>query len=857
MIRLEGRGDYIEDSICGHCKDSTPTIRCTDCFLPELHCPSCTGWNGHYFEQISLKTLGLRIQLGHPFNDDFIIIDTTGIHEVALDFCACGTMQTHVKQLLRARLFPATITEPKTAATFNVLEQYHKLSFESKASAFEFYHGLACLSDNDHYATFLCVVHKWRILKLLKHFARGHCPDGVETTEPGQCAVLCPACPQPGKNLPEDWKDSPPDKCDNVDPRISKGWSYFIEEKAYKTYLDDHKGRNQECSTCASHNAMNMANTKKAGGLAAIGVGTVDCARHNMKLQNAVGDLQKGKNYVSFISSGYCLTTLFRYINMDYLFFSAMSHHDVVVLNISYDIACQWSKHLWSRMLTLPSDFHLDYDSKAITFLVPKFHLPAHIEQCQIDFSFNLSRYVGRTDGEAPEHGWANINPIASSMKEMGPGSRRDTLDDHFGDWNWKHCTQLGRLIARKLAHTIEQKAEHQRELIELESCLQVEDTSQWRNEVEAWEQDRSQTNPFQVRVTPETQATVQLELACIEATELESGTNISLHTDVSPSVLISSGIDLEEQQYIAALGVHATDNQLAKIQQHINSLRRKIESWQDIQLLYLPFVSLLHASEEPCSPSNSTPVEALQLWLPSAIGPDTRCAAQLRIFEWKLCYAQANDALKDIRNLLCLRSHLYKFKDSNIVGQAANTRARSTINKADAKVNMAAERYEAARAALASLALILNEDRTWKEIFKPLNRSKDLKALKDMWEKETEGTQHLSLALFIEDALIFTLFSALHIKWCKARARAMRWDEEVNLLKEEQRRVVAFLDWQADWWWSQRERHDLEYLDDTLREGLATYAERQASLRQQLSTHFQILWTPPTLPTPSAGTTT
>ena len=30
-------------------------------------------------------------------------------------------------------------------------------------------------------------------------------------------------------------------------------------------------------------------------GLAATGVGTVDCARHNMKLPNAVGDLQKGE----------------------------------------------------------------------------------------------------------------------------------------------------------------------------------------------------------------------------------------------------------------------------------------------------------------------------------------------------------------------------------------------------------------------------------------------------------------------------------------------------------------------------------------------------------------------------------
>ena len=130
---------------------------------------------------------------------------------------------------------------------------------------------------------------------------------------------------------------------------------------------------------------------------------------------------------------------------MDYLFFSVMRHHDAIVLNISYDIACQWSKHLWSRMLSLPSALHMDHASKNVVFLVPKFHLPAHIEQCQVDFSFNLLRNVGQTDGEAPEHGWANMNPIASSTKEMGPGSRRDTLDDHFGDWNWKRCTQLGK----------------------------------------------------------------------------------------------------------------------------------------------------------------------------------------------------------------------------------------------------------------------------------------------------------------------------------------------------------------------------------------------------------------------------
>ncbi|KAG2068191.1 hypothetical protein BDR04DRAFT_1158166 [Suillus decipiens] len=204
------------------------------------------------------------------------------------------------------------------------------------------------------------------------------------------------------------------------------------------------------------------------------------------------------------------------------------------------------------------------------------------------------------------------------------------------------------------------------------------------------------------------TQATVQSELAHVEAAELESSTNISPHADVSPSILISSEIDLEDQQQclsleIAALSVYATDTQLTK-------------------LLYMLFVSLLHTSEEPCSPTKSTPVEAFQLWLPSVVSPNMQCAAQLHTLEWKLRYAQANNALKDICNLLHLRSHLYKFKDSSIVGQAANTHTRSTINKADAKVNMATKCYKVARAVLANLAPILNEDQTWIEVFKQLN---------------------------------------------------------------------------------------------------------------------------------------
>lgn len=44
---------------------------------------------------------------------------------------------------------------------------------------------------------------------MLKRAGRGHDPEGVDATQPGDCAVKCPACPHPGRNLPAGWEDAP------------------------------------------------------------------------------------------------------------------------------------------------------------------------------------------------------------------------------------------------------------------------------------------------------------------------------------------------------------------------------------------------------------------------------------------------------------------------------------------------------------------------------------------------------------------------------------------------------------------------------------------------------------------------
>ncbi|KAG0696153.1 hypothetical protein DFH29DRAFT_984710 [Suillus ampliporus] len=839
LTNAGGRGDYIHDTVCRSCDSGTPHFRCRDCFSTELCCHSCVvalhaknpahriqEWTGFYFAPISLKKLGLCVQLGHPagehcllpqraFNNDFTLIDTNGIHEIGLDFCGCEAAERHTKQLLRTAWFPATSTDPRTAATFRILEQYHLLSFESKASGYEFYHSLARLTDNtglqprkDRYEAFMRIVREWRHLKMLKRAGRGYDPAGVENTESGECAMLCPACPQPGRNLPENWDKAPKEtrwlyglflaidtnfrlkrrmvSKDSADPGLGRGWAYFVEETAYKKFIRSHGGMLQQKSTCSSHNAVNMADTTTSQGLAATGVGTIDCVRHNMKLPNGVGDLQKGE----------------RYTNMDFLFFSTLRRRGVNTLNISYNIACQWHKNLWERMSAMPSELHLDHATKFIRFFVPKFHLPAHILKC-----------------------WSNINPVASSTKEMGPGSRRDTLNDHFGDWNWKKVVGLSTTLLRKMNEAKEEREAHWIAFDELNEALKLEATGPWKIEIEHWEDnpnDSSVTNPFEAKVISITQATVRLKLAQLEAAELQQGTDVSMHADVSPSIFIASGIDLENEQRrlkvdIRKQGLHATDTQMGAVQRLRNALQRKIDTWKRIQTLYTPAVQLLESRVE--SPSNSTSdmikPEDSQLWLPSALcSKPILCNARLLATKWELRYAQAGDALEEIRQCLRLRDYI------------ANTRAQNALSCIEARATAAAEKYRAAHTALSSLAHVLQKV-GWDHKYKVLERKSDIRGMSVPRRGESKGQRQLSWIWLVEGV--------------GDDEDEVVQDKEVELLQEEMRRVTCYLRWHATWWNKKIVECTLGTAADN--EDLSAYACRQAQLRDNLTNCFEKKW--------------
>ncbi|KAG1724893.1 uncharacterized protein EDB91DRAFT_1087320 [Suillus paluster] len=677
-------------------------------------------WTGVFFQVVSLKALSLRIQLGHPvgqhcilprqvFNSKFVLIDTNGIHEVRLDFCGCETSNSHVRQLLRHGWFPSTSTDPRTAATFRLLRHFQLLSFESKASAYEFYHSL------DRYNAFLRMVREWRHLKMLKHFGRGHEEGGVNGTSQ--------ACPQPGKNLHEGWALAMKANqwlyttflaidtnfrlkrrnvsSDKADPSLSTGWSYFVEEADYKSYLGQHLGEVQEKSTCSSHNAVNMADTKLSQGLAATGVGTIDCAHHNMKRANGVGDLQKGE----------------KYINMDYLFFSSLRDNSVKMLNVSYDIAY--------------------YLSKVIHFFVPKFHLPAHVAKCQTIFSFNFTRFVGRTDGKAPERGWSNINPVAASTKNMGPGCRRDMLDDHFSDWNWKKVVGLGASLLHKMKYARVERAEHQAAFEEFDTMITPKHRATWLNEIEAWEENPNNltlANPFKTKSIAITQVGTRRKLAELEADELQRGVDVSLHPEILPSILIASGLDLEdEHSLIDSTGPHATDIQWGSLIRKRNSLRHKIETWSGVQVQ-----SLIQRGRE-----DHKNAEDLTLWLPSQLW-NKPCDQHLQNDEWEL--QSAWTALKSLSMLLKKKDWHGKLQEL-----------------VDDHIKLLMDPFGVRQG---------QRQVSWIWMMEGINCNGD------------ESTD-----------------DSVHIEWCKSHARALRWTEEIELLMEEMGRVVHFFNWEVQRW--------------------------------------------------------
>ncbi|KAK0433276.1 hypothetical protein EV421DRAFT_1741723 [Armillaria borealis] len=452
-------------------------------------------WMGSFYRRMTLKDLGLIIQLGHAIGDSclrpaensrlMVVIDINGIHKVSVNFCGCHRAEAQYIQLLRTRWFPATVDLPCTAVTFRALNHFQMLTFMSKVSAYEYYHTLSRFTDN----------------------TRVHPPPM--------------SCPRPGVNMstPTDetksyvnrlflgvdanfrlvWLNVSSDICD---PGLNHGFAYFMEESAFQSHLAQfHDKLPTETNMCNNHNAIKLASLHGKG-TAASGV-----------------DLHKGEDY----------------LHMDYVVLKTLQQGTPDQVVISYDIACQWSVNFWRRAESYSSRFLPPQTPDQIIFLVPKFHLAAHIQKY----------------GEAPERTWAASNLVVSSTKEMAPGSRRDTLDDHFNDHNWHKVTTIVVILLRRIKDTVPEHAFTRDTFEGLSDRLLADNPMnimKWTEEVENWENGQTTENPFEPWVKAMSVALVHLRLAQEERDQPSPSADFS--TLPSASEMIREGLALERSHW-------------------------------------------------------------------------------------------------------------------------------------------------------------------------------------------------------------------------------------------------------------------------------------------------------------------
>ncbi|KAI0055066.1 hypothetical protein BV25DRAFT_1873220 [Artomyces pyxidatus] len=914
IIRLEGLGRHAEDSLCMRCHETAACVRCVDCVGSPFVCEGCIcaahqlepyhrveKWNGTFFENHSLSKAGLILQLGHDglscpnprdHTTQLTVIDITGVHMLSVKFCDCADARTapNYIQVLRARLWPSTVKRPRTATTFRTCKLFHALTMQGKTNAYDFWNALCRMTDSsglrrpkNHYKDFIRTMRCYRNLRMAKRGGRAHDPKGINATDLGELVIECPACPHPGRNMPEGWEDAPASeqwkyaimfaidanfklKLKNrglEDVKLAPGWSYFVNEEPYMAHVETYKDQ-VEMKHCSSNFAANdLANVPAQKRFAINGVGAVICARHCFYLKNGIGDLQRGE----------------RYCNMDFVLLSTIAKvaAELKTMVLSYDIACQFSKNFLRRMEEFPAELRIDVSQTSITFVVPKFHLLAHGTSCQVSYSLNFTEGVGRTCGEGIEAGWSDTNGAALSTREMSAESRHEALDDFFGAINWRKTVSLGDQLKKSLKQAVPALAKTTAAFQEHSSTFPPAVLTRWVDMIKAWDADRKKPNPYREPVIVNTLADVRLELAQQEAEEAARGI-VSLH-ETSASVFLSTGLDLEDQQRALRVKAKGEDSKTpsgrAAIQEKRNALQHRIKNWRALQLVYMPAVTPLIAKD--LAPSTSSPsassspvagattgppndtatsskIEDEKLWMPSEV-PNafwaTGLAPGLITKAVRLRIAQAEEALHNLRRQLRIRKGLihYKHVFVNGPGQTANTRARSAIASLTERMARHTAIYRAARAAL----VILSPDGSWQGHLREL-RQEDIRAPREDDDGLGEGHREVPWiwrVLLHEsrdvpggdgDLSEEEVHESLRVDWVKSRARMRRWDEEIIHLREEMPRSVKFLEWKSDWWASRATlRADAP---EDIRSGLSAYAGRQAAVYAGLAAKFKAQWT-------------
>jgi hypothetical protein len=289
------------------------------------------------------------------------------------------------------------------------------------------------------------------------------------------------------------------------------------------------------------------------------------------------------------------------------------------------------------------------------------------------------------------------------------------------------------------------------------------------------------------------------------------------------------------------------TSKQKADIEDKRTSLLKTIQNWREVQLAYMPQAASFIAS-------TSVPGEAEQvpLYLPSSLPPHIRNQAELRDIsdkEQRLREAQADDSLAHIRRLRRVIQGMWQFKKISIsgTGNRPNTRMLTTYQSLANNIQKYAYIYRSAYGALK----VLDPSGKWSQRLRPL-LDRDISGPgKDPEDPTQNGRYEPSWIWLVvqnpssEFEVVEEDFNdSMRVEWAKVMARAARWNEELLIVQEEIRRVLAFFSWKSSWWIDQAARRKINN-DAALVDGIHAYAYKQAAIQSRMRERCASYWLP------------
>ncbi|KAJ7801511.1 hypothetical protein B0H14DRAFT_3489429 [Mycena olivaceomarginata] len=854
LLRHESLGDDLEHPRCALClaafvtdDAATPRLfKCYDCGV-HLQCEGCClsqhartplhvvqEWSGSHWTTCTLESLGLIYQLGHGgfpcgFPDETIriltVIEAPTIHQIRVHYCKCAKSDQadNLEQLLQNSWYPATVTDPKTCATFRSLEAYRLYNVVGNLNVRDFVTAMERTMDTtacsgmtwlpDRYKQFQRMARQWAFLKRIKRAGRGHDPAGVDKTKLGECAVACWACPHDGRNLPDNWRDVAPEyrflymlilaidanfrmknrmRANEIhDPPLGPGWGFWVEPEGYKTHLKNYV-QEKDVSSCIAFAALLQKDTRLTTGLHVSGVGGVVCAQHECMRANGLGDLQKGE----------------RYSNMDYIVMSALIGFTLLWLTLSYDIACQWKMHLPEQMKKLPDAMQLPLDDIKLQCALPVWHASSHNGDCKDVNSLSFKEGVGKSDGE-------------------------------------------GDALRHKLVVALAERDKQIKNLNVVSSAVEGDVKRVWKKMIQQWIEDPSAPNPYTLNWKDcPSEADVRAELRRDEAA-LGAAGRTPLHGS-SATAFLSAGIQIEDSQRRILAELEGTalvaadrDN---NIQEWRHTLLAKITRFRTLQTIYMPDAPQAIKDAEAARDADAPP--------PKPENISSGC-----LMEGRLRVAQCDNSLVGLRSRLHAKRFLIDDRNENATGQVASTKARTLIAQLGERVEALAKRYRKGRAALDTL-----KGAEAHPHLRVLARE-DVRLDGDVGESDAAARRRLAMIGAGRGARaprnapgtsrrvmswIWTapgafddeevhLHDSIRVEWCRAHARKTRWCEEVMLLREEMRRVLRYLDWEAGVVARAGGAEDRCFAE--VAAGVRAYALKRAGWNGRLAGYFRTLW--------------